>query len=144
LPTRTIAQRACFCALHLQKELAGYAGDLRREHGLNFSVRIGVSAFWAMHDCLLTHQRDLTYADLLRYGERLGLDASRFRKELDLHLQSARVERDVDSAHSSGVAGTPTLFINGRRHDGALDVASLDAAMRQAREAVRHQSRESL
>jgi class 3 adenylate cyclase len=38
------AQRACFCALHLQKDLAGYAGDLRREHGLNFSVRIGVNS----------------------------------------------------------------------------------------------------
>jgi len=38
------AQRACFCALHLQKDLAVYAGDLRREHGLNFSVRIGMNS----------------------------------------------------------------------------------------------------
>src|SRR6476659_8759958 len=38
------AQRACFCALHLQKELAAYAAELRRALGLNFSVRMGLNS----------------------------------------------------------------------------------------------------
>jgi len=31
------------------------------------------------------------------------------------------------------VSGTPTFFINGRRHHGAYDVAALTAAVRSAR-----------
>ena len=39
---------------------------------------------------------------------------------------------DVDSADLSGVSGTPTFFINGRRHYGAYDIATLSAAVRVA------------
>ena len=38
------AQRACYAALHLQRELAAYAAELRREQGLSFSVRIGLNS----------------------------------------------------------------------------------------------------
>jgi class 3 adenylate cyclase len=36
------AQRACYAALHLQGELARYASEVKREHGLDFSTRIGI------------------------------------------------------------------------------------------------------
>jgi protein-disulfide isomerase len=39
----------------------------------------------------------------------------------------------VASADASGVAGTPTFFINGRRHHGAYDIDTLTAAVRSAR-----------
>jgi protein-disulfide isomerase len=39
----------------------------------------------------------------------------------------------VDSADLSGVSGTPTFFINGRRHHGAFDIEALTAAVRTAR-----------
>jgi protein-disulfide isomerase len=42
------------------------------------------------------------------------------------------VAEDVDSADLSGVSGTPTFFINGRRHYGAYDMATLTAAVRAA------------
>lgn len=38
------AQRACFAALALLDELAKYAERLRREEGLNFSVRMGINS----------------------------------------------------------------------------------------------------
>ena len=38
------AARACYAALHLHEELARYAGELRREQGLNFSVRMGLNS----------------------------------------------------------------------------------------------------
>jgi tetratricopeptide (TPR) repeat protein len=38
------AQRACYSALHLEQELAAYAAQLRREHGLSFSVRMGLNS----------------------------------------------------------------------------------------------------
>jgi len=38
------AQRACYAALHLQRELASYGAELRRTEGLNFSVRMGLNS----------------------------------------------------------------------------------------------------
>ncbi|HEX6714333.1 MAG TPA: adenylate/guanylate cyclase domain-containing protein [Thermoleophilaceae bacterium] len=38
------ARRACYAALYLRDELARYAGQVRREYGLNFSVRIGMNS----------------------------------------------------------------------------------------------------
>jgi protein-disulfide isomerase len=43
------------------------------------------------------------------------------------------VAEDVASADTSGVAGTPSFFINGRRHQGAYDIDTLTAAVRTAR-----------
>ena len=57
----------------------------------------------------------------MRYAADLGLDVDRFREDLRRHVGAARVAEDVDSAGSSGVAGTPTFFINGRRQYGAYD-----------------------
>jgi protein-disulfide isomerase len=39
----------------------------------------------------------------------------------------------VDTADLSGVSGTPTFFINGQRHHGAYDIATLSAAVKAAR-----------
>jgi hypothetical protein len=38
------AQRACYAALHLQHELRRYADEIRLEHGLGFSVRMGLNS----------------------------------------------------------------------------------------------------
>jgi Na+/H+ antiporter NhaA len=89
-------------------------------------------AFWEMHDLLLAHQEDLRPRDLVGYAEQLELDVERFREDLQRHSGTGRVEEDVDSADLSGVTGTPTFFINERRHDGAYDVATLEAAVRAA------------
>jgi Na+/H+ antiporter NhaA len=90
-------------------------------------------AFWAMHDLLLDHQGALLTADLVGYAERLGLDLRRFTADLNDHAGAERVAQDVEGAGQSGVAGTPTFFLNGRRHHGAYDIASLSDAVRLAR-----------
>jgi class 3 adenylate cyclase len=38
------AQRACYGALHLQQELRRYADEIRLQHGLGFSVRMGINS----------------------------------------------------------------------------------------------------
>lgn len=38
------AQRACYAALHLQQQVARYAIDVRREHGVGFSTRMGINS----------------------------------------------------------------------------------------------------
>jgi Na+/H+ antiporter NhaA len=89
-------------------------------------------AFWEMHDLLFEHQDGLQPSDLIAYAEQLGLDVERFTSDLRQHAGTARVAEDVDSADLGGVSGTPTFFINGRRHHGAYDIAALSAAVRVA------------
>ncbi|MCO5973155.1 Na+/H+ antiporter NhaA [Actinoallomurus soli] len=90
-------------------------------------------AFWEMHDTLMDHQGDLRLGDLIRYAEELGLDVARFRRDLREQTGASRVAEDVQSADLSGVSGTPTFFINGRRHHGAYDIETLTAAVRAAK-----------
>ncbi len=89
--------------------------------------------FWEMHDALLSHQGELKAVDLKRHAERLGLDVERFWEELRHREYAPRIDEDVTTADASGVAGTPTFFINGKRHHGSYDVAHLTAAVRGAR-----------
>jgi len=88
--------------------------------------------FWEMHDLLFQHQDALRPPDLVRYAEELGLDVDRFKDDLRRHVHAGRVARDIESADLSGVAGTPTFFVNGRRHHGAYDIDTLSAAVRAA------------
>jgi predicted DsbA family dithiol-disulfide isomerase len=85
-----------------------------------------------MHDLLLDQQDALEPDDLIGYAERLGLDVERFATDLSYHVGASRVADDVDSADLSGVSGTPTFFVNGRRHYGAYDIDALSAAVRAA------------
>jgi Na+/H+ antiporter NhaA len=89
--------------------------------------------FWEMYDLLLAHQDALTARDIGRYAEQLGLDVERMWDELRRHMHAPRIAEDVASADASGVSGTPSFFINGRRHQGAYDIETLSAAVRAAR-----------
>ena len=94
--------------------------------------------FWEMYDTLLAHQRELSPRDLIGYARDLGLDVDRFRDELRRREYTQRINEDVASADESGVSGTPTFFINGRRHYGVYDIDTLTeevgAAKRRARQ----------
>ncbi len=89
--------------------------------------------FWPMHDLLLEHQDELRPMHLRHYAEEIGLDLDRFRDDLRRREHLPRIAEDVASADESGVAGTPSFFINGRRHSGAYDVETLGAGVRAAR-----------
>ncbi|HXM54615.1 MAG TPA: Na+/H+ antiporter NhaA [Candidatus Dormibacteraeota bacterium] len=90
-------------------------------------------AFWPMHDVLLARQDALRAADLVGHARELGLDVERFGEDLRGHAGAGRVAEDVDGADLSGVSGTPTFFVNGRRHYGAFDLDALTTAVRLAR-----------
>jgi protein-disulfide isomerase len=91
------------------------------------------NAFWPMHDTLLDRQEELTPAALTRYAADLGLDVDRFWDDVHGHRHADHIAEDVASADASGVAGTPSFFINGRRHEGAYDLATLTNAVQAAR-----------
>jgi Na+/H+ antiporter NhaA len=109
--------------VHPRAELAAEAAEAAAKQG----------AFWEMHDLLLDHQDALKPRDLVGYARELGLNTEKFAEDLRKHFGAARVAEDVDSADLSTVSGTPTFFINGRRHYGAYDIDTLSEAVRAAR-----------
>jgi Na+/H+ antiporter NhaA len=108
--------------VHPQAQLAAEAAEAAAVQG----------AFWPMHDLLLDRQDALLLPDLIRYANELGLDVERFADDLRSNRWATRIAEDVDGADLSGVSGTPTFFVNGRRHYGAYDIAGLSAAVRAA------------
>ena len=90
-------------------------------------------AFWEMHDRLLADQDALHAQDLGRHAAELGLDVDRFWEDLRRHEHAPRAAEDVASADASGVAGTPTFFINGKRHRGTYDIETLTREVNTAR-----------
>lgn len=87
-------------------------------------------AFWPMHDALLAHRADLEDLDLVALATSLGLDTDQFVSDLESGRTAQKVAADVESARLSDVAGTPTLFINGVRHQGDYSPDALLAAVR--------------
>jgi Na+/H+ antiporter NhaA len=108
--------------VHPRAQLAAEASEAATDQG----------AFWEFHDLLLDNQDALGPDDLVGYAEQLGLDVERFATDLQERAGAAKVADDVDTADLSGVSGTPTFFVNGRRHYGAYDIATLSAAVRAA------------
>lgn len=94
--------------------------------------------FWQAHDMLYERQNALTQGDLFAYGDELGLSAQVLYRAFGGAFDS-KIEADFSGGVRSGVNGTPTLFINGARYDGARDADSLVAVLTAAaRGAVLH------
>jgi NhaA family Na+:H+ antiporter len=85
--------------------------------------------FWEYHDALYAAQPKLSLETILEVGRDLGLDGERIAAEIDSGAHRERVARDVASAEASGATGTPTFFVNGKRHFGAYDASSLVEAL---------------
>jgi protein-disulfide isomerase len=101
------------------------------EHAAEIAEAAGeYGRFWPMHDILFTHQHALDDASLVTHAQRLGLDPGWARWVLQTHAFADRIREDFISGVRSGVNGTPTFFINGVRHDGPWDEASLLEALR--------------
>ena len=109
--------------VHPQAQLAAEAAEAAALQG----------HFWEMHDLLLAHQDELRITHLLRYAGEIGLDQDRFHDDMMRRVSAEWIAADLESADLSGVSGTPTFFVNGRRHYGAYDVHTLKEAIRTAR-----------
>ena len=90
--------------------------------------------FWPMHDRLYGDQANLELSDLTLHALRLGLDPYKFESALSTGTHEKHVEADYRGGQNSGVSGTPTLFINGVRYEGTLNVDALTAAIEQVSE----------
>lgn len=111
---------------HPHAELAAIAAEAAGKQG----------RFWHMHDLMFDRQNELELEDLIGYADAIGLDVERFVRDLDDDEVVARVRADVASAEASGANGTPTFFVQGRRHTGPHDARALIEAL----ENTRHES----
>ncbi|HEU5485722.1 MAG TPA: Na+/H+ antiporter NhaA, partial [Microlunatus sp.] len=89
--------------------------------------------FWEMTGQLFSHQDALEPDDLRAYATEIGLDVDRFEEDLRTRRYENRVDDDAIDAEVSEVHGTPTFYVNGRRHTGPYDAVTLAAALRETR-----------
>jgi len=81
--------------------------------------------FWEMHDWIYDSDQPVSEARVVEHARSLGLDMARFAADLESPETRARVEGDLADGRRNGVTGTPTLFVDGIRYDGAWDFYSL-------------------
>lgn len=75
--------------------------------------------FWEMHDMIYEHQNDWHEAFDVRpifegYAKTIGLDVGQFGRDISSETVEQRIFNDGKRAHSLGVQGTPTVFLNGK------------------------------
>ena len=80
--------------------------------------------FWPLHDRMYADFRHLSRANILEWAKELGLDLSSFQASMDSAKTKAAVQRDMNDGLRAGVQGTPTVFVNGKKYQGPLDVAA--------------------
>jgi protein-disulfide isomerase len=126
---QTFGNQLCFAfrnfpivGSHPHAEIAAEAAEAAGAQGM----------FWEMHDLLYENQHALAEPYLRQYAKQLRLDMGQFVADLRAHRFLDEIRADLHSGAISGVAGTPTFFINGLRHDGPNDFDSLYATIASA------------
>jgi protein-disulfide isomerase len=75
--------------------------------------------FWEMHDTLFTNNTALERPNLEKYAADLKLDLGKFKSDLDAKKYKSQIEAETKEGQDVGVNGTPAVFINGRKINGA-------------------------
>lgn len=88
--------------------------------------------FWALHDEIFEHQRELSAEGLRGMAERAGLDMTKVDECLMSGRAAKQVDEDMAKANQIGVRGTPAFYINGRAFDGSPEdlVAAIEDELR--------------
>ena len=88
--------------------------------------------FWEMHDSLFENQEQLGGALYLKLAQKLKLSTAELKTAVEGREYLQRVKDDFTGGVRSGVNGTPTFFINGKRHDASFEYEDLVAAIETA------------
>ncbi len=85
--------------------------------------------FFEMGARMFEMQDHLEWEHIYRYADGVGCDIRKFDEDLESAKVLHRVRDDVDDAELMDLNSTPTFFVNGRRHIGPYDAASLIRAL---------------
>jgi protein-disulfide isomerase len=94
-------------------------------------------AFWAIHDFFFQNQQTLNLDDVksqtMKFAATIkGLDQQQFESCVNHEFGLGPVTQDQQLGQKMGVTGTPALFINGVRFDGARSADEVNALIEQA------------
>jgi protein-disulfide isomerase len=84
-----------------------------------------VKLIFKMHDAMFAHREDLSPKALFAIAGQLGLDMQRFSADVISADTKAVVARDQKDGVKAGVDATPTVFVNGRRFNGSLNLDAI-------------------
>ena len=81
--------------------------------------------FWPLHDKMYANSRAINRQTVLEWAKEFGLDMPKFTKFFDAPETQSTVDRDLADGSRAGVNATPTLYINGKKYQGAIALAQL-------------------
>jgi protein-disulfide isomerase len=105
--------------IHPNAESAAETAEFAGAHGL----------FWPMHDALFEQQRWLSIPLLISLVRAFQLSDRELLHALQVGTFRPKVRNDFLGGVRSGVNGTPTFFINNKRHNGSYDYETLSSAI---------------
>lgn len=91
----------------------------------------GDAKFWALHDKLFELSPALERPDLERAAREVGVDPAGVDAALDQGKHLDRIRRDQALVQGLGVRAAPTMFVNGRKVEGALPPEQLRPVVQQ-------------
>ncbi len=86
-----------------------------------------------LHDAVMKLREDPAEPVLKREAERVGLDWARLRRDMDDPAIQGRIEANTRLAQALRVEGTPAMVVGGALVPGAVDLASLERLVAEAR-----------
>jgi protein-disulfide isomerase len=98
--------------MHSQAALAAQAAIAAHQQG----------KFWPMYEIMFANRSNLSRPAIMTLAGKVGLDLKRFTVDLDSEKTRMTVARDEADGDKAGVEGTPTVFINGQRYNGSLEL----------------------
>jgi protein-disulfide isomerase len=101
-------------SVHAHACAAAYAAEAARTLG-------GETAFTRMHEALFEHRQALDADQFTQLASSIGLDVDAFAEAMASEPVRQRVHADIALAREANVAGTPTLFLNGRKVPPLVD-----------------------
>ena len=89
--------------------------------------------FWEYHDAIFASQESWTPSVFRKTAGKLGLELSRFDACLGNTVAlDARIDAEMNEGQASGVSGTPSLYVNGRKLElgGPVSVDVLKSSLK--------------
>jgi protein-disulfide isomerase len=81
--------------------------------------------FWQLHDAMFANRQDLSKPSITKLAAAAGLDMKRFEADWPAKPTLEAVMRDMQDGEKAGVAGTPTVYINGKQYRGSLELGPI-------------------
>jgi protein-disulfide isomerase len=93
-----------------------------------------IGKFWDMNQKIFANQKDIDSTRLMAWAKDVGLNDDQIQQCKSSPDIVKKLQDDVRQANEAGLSGTPTIFINGRKFNGAVDPEILKQVVRALQE----------